>query len=100
MNKIKKLIEKKSTMDYVFYVCMAFLPLLQFSIFYIGVNARSLMFVFQKYDGVNYVSNGLQNFVSVWNNLTSIPAWKDGFINSLIIKVMKKVLLVVLIIQF
>lgn len=87
MEKLKKLLQKKSTMDMVFYVCIAFLPLLQFAIFYIGVNARSLMFVFQKYDGNNYVSNGLNNFVSVWKNITTFSVWKDGFVNSLIIYV-------------
>lgn len=85
MNRIKKLISKKSTGDIIFYACLAFLPLLQFAIFYIGVNARSLMFVFQEYDGNNYIFNGFNNFVSVWNNITKVPLWKDGFINSLII---------------
>lgn len=87
MNKFKKLLEKKSTMDIIFYACLAFLPLVQLAIFYVGVNARSLMFVFQKYDGNNYVSNGLNNFVTIWNNITTFQIWKDGFINSLIIYV-------------
>lgn len=87
MNRFKRFIKKRSTGDMIFYACLAFLPLLQFAIFYIGVNARSLMFVFQEYNGNNYIFNGLNNFASVLKNIAKVPLWKDGFINSLIIYV-------------
>ena len=85
MKKFKKIIENKSTLDNIFYACLVFLPLVQFAIFYIGVNARSIMFVFQKYDGNNYVANGFANFATAFSNFSNFPVWKDSLVNSLII---------------
>ena len=41
---------KKNRSKLIFYICGLALPLLQFAVFYIGVNINSVLLAFQKYD--------------------------------------------------
>lgn len=69
--------QKKKTMgsrrrgDIIFYTLMALLPILQFCVFWFGINFRSLFLAFQKYvpskNGFDFA--GLKNFKDVINNL-------------------------------
>ncbi len=49
----------------VFLFFFMLLPILQFLIFYVGVNVNSLKLAFQKYDGTKYVFAGVENFGAV-----------------------------------
>jgi len=55
-----------------YWACLAY-PLLQFIIFWIGVNAKSLLFCFQEYDidTLRYVFNGFENFEKVFYNFAN-----------------------------
>ena len=46
----KKNIRDKRKQDLIFYVVMLAIPMLQFAIFYIGVNFNSFLLMFQKFD--------------------------------------------------
>ncbi len=79
-------LSSKKIRDMILYGCLILLPVTQFLIFYVGVNAKSLLFVFQRYENDRYVFNGLNNFVELGNML------KDEFVlmsfkNSLIVLV-------------
>ena len=54
---------------------MAAFPVLQFCIFYIGVNIKSILFAFQSYDydAGKYIFNGFENFKAM-NSLKKIGA--------------------------
>ncbi len=54
---------KKISPKLVFYIALMALPVLQFCVFYIGVNFQSLLLAFQKYDTLN------SEFFVEWDNL-------------------------------
>lgn len=56
--------------DGVFVYLMLLLPLVQFCIFYIGVNLNSIVMAFEDYDPLNnvYTFAGAGNFKKLWNN--------------------------------
>lgn len=86
--------------DLIFYIAILAFPLLQFAIFYIGVNANSFVLAFQKYSSNGNTFAGWANFqkiISEWNN-TSIL--KDALKNSLIIWVFSSLTGTVLAILF
>lgn len=57
--------------DKIFYVLMLAYPVLQFLIFYVGVNFNSFLLTFQKIDTrLGTVSYTFENFEKVWNDLT------------------------------
>ena len=49
-----KTITKKEKERLLFYISIVALPLVQFIIFYIVVNFRSILYAFQVYDGKGY----------------------------------------------
>lgn len=64
----KQGLSNKKTTDLIFCLLILAIPMIQFAIFYIGVNINSFVMVFQKYE-VNaetlkgaFVANGLKNF--------------------------------------
>ena len=67
-------LSSKKIRDMILNGCLILLPVTQFLIFYVGVNAKSLLFVFQRYENDRYVFNGLNNFVELGNML------KDEFV--------------------
>ena len=89
---IKKRINKKSA---IFYYCMMAYPILQFCIFYIGVNFNSILLSFQEYDALTMkttwtwdtIGKAFDNLVSSANLLfalkNSLIGWVVGFAISL-----------------
>ena len=86
----KKHIRDKRKQDLIFYVVMLALPVLQFSIFYLGVNFNSILLSFQRYNDTakQFVfldfSHLFQNFIDVFNSLRTETVFSYAFNNSLI----------------
>ena len=86
----KQHIHDKRKKDLIFYITLLAIPVLQFSIFYVGVNFNSLLMAFQKYDDTNKVfkflnfSNLFQNFVDVFEALGTETVFPYALKNSLI----------------
>ena len=84
MRKKKK--SKIAKGDLLFYISIVALPLLQFCIFYIGVNFNSFFLSFQNIDAttgeVSFV--GLDNFIKLFKDIGMLPEFKYAIQNSLI----------------
>ena len=86
MKKDKKgLITKKH--DIIFCYLVAFLPLLQFAVFYVYVNINTFTMTFQSYSVVGGVAQwnwvGFENFKRAFEALTSStfkPMWKNSIV--------------------
>lgn len=74
----------KRKRDAVFVYAMLLLPLIQFAIFYIGVNINSILMTFQRYTDKGYEWAGFYNFRFVWEDFISQPIFGDVVKNSLI----------------
>lgn len=79
-----KLKNKKTVL---FYAVMMAFPLLQFVIFYLGVNLNSIILAFQKYEygGGGYVFTGIDNFKAVVSDLISVGYLRGAVGRSLIL---------------
>lgn len=68
----------------IFIICVLLYPALHFSIFYIGLNTRSLMYAFQSYDSAGQLYfSGFKNFITAWNLITTDTSMLYvGIINS------------------
>lgn len=94
-----KTTRKKSKMSRsknIFYWCILAFPLLQFLIFYIGVNINSFALAFQKFDldsGFSFLkgSHLFDNFKQVLANFKDLEYLRNAFVNSLIIYVISLV---------
>lgn len=63
---------KQRRKQLIFYCCLLVIPVVQFCIFYLGVNINSILLMFKEYDvetGYRFV--GFQNFISVFREMTS-----------------------------
>ncbi len=82
--KLKKYLEKRRTRDGIFYTVLVFFPLLQFVIFYLGVNINSILLAFKSYgeDG-GYHWSGLDNFKTLFTNFRDLTVFGVGLRNSL-----------------
>jgi len=72
----------------IFYYSLVFLPLLQFCIFYIGVNFQSILLAFQKYENSEFVflsDNIFGNFQRVFTEFFRTKTLWTAFANSLIL---------------
>jgi len=71
--------------DLLFYTLAIALPVLQFCIFYIGVNFNSILLSFRKYDRSveEFVFCGFDNFKDVLTEFFTGYTLKNGFFNSL-----------------
>ena len=58
--KKKPRIKRKTLREYLFVYGMLLLPLIQFAIFYIWINANSIVMAFQEFDG--YADDGGELF--------------------------------------
>lgn len=69
-----------------FYIIMAAFPVLQFCVFYIGVNANMITKAFSTYDmnTGTYVLTGIENFKRVFFELRTNPVYGVSLRNSLI----------------
>ena len=83
-------IHDKRKNDLIFYIVMLALPVLQFVIFYLGVNINSILMVFQRYDDAakEFVfldfPNLFQNFADVFHALGTETVFPYALKNSLI----------------
>lgn len=68
-DKNKRKLKNKSGL--IFYCSMLILPVIQFCIFYIGVNINSVLMSFQTFDGGKYIFSGLSNFKQIYQDFTS-----------------------------
>ena len=61
-SKIKSMKTKRRN-ELIFFICLVAYPLLQFSVFYVGVNVNSIVLAFQKFniDTANYDFIGFEN---------------------------------------
>lgn len=71
----------------IFYCALIVLPLIQYCIFYIGVNANSILLAFKEYDGDTgkYSFIGFNNFKAAFTELTQLSELRYAFGNSLLV---------------
>ena len=77
--------KKRKVTNLAFYIALIALPLIQFCVFYIGVNVNSLLLAFQSYslkDGYYFV--GFDNIVKVFKDLFADPFFLKMIGNSFI----------------
>ena len=69
-----------------FYLSVVTLPMIQFLIFYVGVNFRNILLAFQKYDirEGTYSWNGFNNFSAVFDDFSALPFFGQAIKNSLV----------------
>lgn len=72
--------------DLIFYISIVAIPLLQFCIFYVGVNFNSFFLAFQNIDAVTgeVTFAGFDNFVRLFNDIGMLPEFEYAIKNSLI----------------
>lgn len=83
--KSKRNKEKRNWL--LFYIIMAAFPVLQFCIFYIGVNIKSILFAFQSYDydSGKYIFNGFENFKAIFDRISLGGSYVTMFKNSFLV---------------
>lgn len=68
--KISNGFSKQRTKENIFYACLIALPMLNFIVFYLGVNFNSILLAFKSYDAQGVASfAGFENFKAVFDNL-------------------------------
>lgn len=76
----------KARRKMLFYVCMMVLPCLQFFIFWVCVNANSLLLAFRRYDyDEGFLWAGLDNFIQVIKDFGEVEFFGKSVRNSLIV---------------
>ena len=77
---------KRKRDDIIFYGLVVFLPLVQFFIFWVCVNANSIALAFEKYDldSMRYTWGGFRNFESVFQNIANQTMFSTSLKNSLL----------------
>lgn len=93
--------------DLIFYVLMMAYPVIQFCIFYIGVNFNSILLAFKQYDlgiedfsSAGFVWVGFENFVDVITKFNTDSALAASLKNSLIVYVVTTVVMATITIWF
>lgn len=78
---------KRADRDLIFFILLLVLPLTQFAIFYIGVNANSFLLAFKRYNSQTSLFEwaGFTNFRRVWQELTVFNLLREALKNSLIV---------------
>lgn len=77
---------RRDKKDLLFVLLVAFLPLLQFLIFYIGVNANSFLLAFKSYDSATSFSFvGFANFVALFKDFSSFTFYLVALKNSALV---------------
>src|SRR5574344_1680851 len=78
--------KKRRRKQLIFYLCIIIIPLLQFVVFYIGVNINSIILAFQSYDlERGYYFIGFDNFKQILIDFKEIPYLLTSIKNSLIL---------------
>lgn len=82
----KTLKKRTNKAEVIFYCCILAWPILQFSVFYIGVNVNSILLAFKSIDpntGVfSYI--GLDNFKTLFYDIANTPYYRYAFKNSFV----------------
>lgn len=93
--------------DLIFYILMMAYPVIQFCIFYIGVNFNSILLAFKQYDHAvegfgspEFVWVGFQNFIDVFSKFKTDNALSASLQNSLIVYVVTTVVMATITIWF
>ena len=78
---------KRRTKQTIFYWSILALPLLQFGIFYVGVNFNSLLLAFRQFDVMTNESSfvGFSNFAQVFRDIGQLEYLHIAFRNSLLL---------------
>lgn len=90
----KAFFKDKKTQDVIFCLLILAIPMIQFAIFYIGVNITSFAMVFQRYEvdpitnRGSYVFNGLNNFKDMFAEIKNEGVFGIALGNSLLAFVM------------
>lgn len=94
--KSKKRLNRRQK-QLIFYICIVALPILQFCIFYIGVNLNSILLAFKTFDvdSNKYVFDGLNNFKQIYNDWVNTPILKVALKNSVILYVVTLLCMVI-----
>ena len=79
----KKMSTKKSGQT-IFLILFLLFPIVQFFVFYIGVNFNSILLAFEEYDGTKYNLVGFKNFADVLKDIFSTGALSLPIKNSAI----------------
>ena len=74
---------RKRKLDLIFCICLIIIPLIQFCIFYIGVNFNSFKLAFQKWDGMGGYEF-MEQFAEAYNAADSalkaeIDTWSTDY---------------------
>lgn len=83
--KLNSGLKKAKIRQLVFYVLMLAFPIVQFCIFYIGVNANAILLAFKRFDKPDYVWNGFNTIVTAFRYLTRDNVMLQTGLNSLIL---------------
>ena len=88
---------KKRLKDGIFVYLMLLLPIIQFLIFYVGVNLNSLLMTFQRFDNSGYVFDFGYNFKLLWNGFIKMPVFglvvKNSLLSFLVVQLMSPIIL-------
>lgn len=72
--------KKKKRIDWgriLFFTALVIWPIVQFCIFYIGVNGKSIIMAFQSYDEAGHMHWGFANFRTILSNRSESPNLHD-----------------------
>ena len=76
----RKMAKRKESIFLFFFLLF---PIVQFLIFYVGVNFNSILLAFQRYEvGTGFVMTGFENFKEVWNDIFNNGALSLAIKNS------------------
>ena len=102
LNKGKNQAAKKNKSKLIFYICLMAIPMLQFVLFYVGVNFNSLLLAFKSYDyftgGYSWI--GFDNFKLAINSFITETSLISSIKNSLILYVFSVALGITLAVLF
>lgn len=80
---MKRLTLSSKTKKNIFVYLLIAYPIIQFAMFYVGVNASTILMAFQTVKGGEVVFAGLTNFKEVFNKFTEDPLFYTSVINSI-----------------
>lgn len=84
--RVRNVINRRRIREIVFFAVITGVPIIQFCLFYIGVNVNSLLLAFKNYDALTdtYVFIGADNFVRFFTEWKATGIFNYAIVNSLI----------------
>lgn len=81
-----RVFNKRRQKDLTFYCLLLAFPIVQFCIFYIGVNVNSLLLAFKDYQGNGYYGwAGWSNFSNLFEKFGLLTVYRVSLVNSLVL---------------